>query len=149
MMKRAFSRVPGTRLASKRTLLLGTGMQSIEPPELVPHRYWQFLNTQDVFFQIRLWPLWAQRLILLPHKSDSQMYNLFFFLNANGLLPGLCKSWIIAFDYDWREKRLVDGVYTPKEIIDMNKVMVKAYNGTLLQGNKRVFDITLGRPVNM
>lgn len=149
MMEFFIRAFPRTRLASKRTLLLGTGMQSIEPPELVPHRYWQFLNTQDVFFQIRLWPLWAQRLILLPHKSDSQMYNLFFFLNANGLLPGLCKAWIIAYDYDWRLKRLVDGVYTPKEIIDMNKVMVKGYNGTLLQGTKRVFDITLGRPVNM
>jgi len=124
-------------------------MSSIEPEDLVTHRYWQFLNNQDVFFHIRLWPVWAQRLVLVPHKNNDQMYNLFFFLNANGLLPGLCKSWIIAFDYDWRLKRLVDGVYSPKEITEINRVMVKAYNGTLLQGKKRVFDIIQGRPVNM
>jgi len=124
-------------------------MQVIEPPELIPHRYWQFLNTQDTFFQIRLWPLWAQRLILLPHKSDSQMYNLFFFLHANGLSPGFCKAWIIAYDYDWRSKELVKGAYSDKEILDINKVMVKAYNNQLLQGNKRVYDIVEGRPVNM
>lgn len=117
--------------------------------EFATHRYWQFLDTQDIFFRISLWPLWAQRLVLLKHKSDSQMFNLFFFLNANGLTPGYCRGWIIAYDYDWQRKTLINGEYSQKELVDINKVMVKAYNGTLLQGNKRVFDLVERRPVNM
>jgi len=143
------ARFPKRACESCRLHLLGTGSLSIMDFDTVTHRYWQYLNQQDIFFPISLWPLWAQKLILLPHKSDSQMFNLFFFLNANGLLPGFCKAWIVAFDYNWADKKLIDGVYTQKEVEDINKVMVKAYQGKLLEGNKRVYDMILKRPVVM
>jgi len=117
--------------------------------ELVTNRFWQYLNRQDTFFHVQHWPLWAQRLILLPHKNDNQMFNLFYFLHGNGLSPGFCKAWIMAYDYDWAKKALIEGTYTKKEVLDINKLMVKAYQGELLNGKKRVYDLIDGRPVNM
>jgi len=142
-------RVHTLRVHPDITYYLGTASLHIKMEDRITNRWWQYLDRQDIFWKISLWPVWAQTDILLPHKNDSEMYNLFFFLNANGLLPGLCKQWIMGMDYDWATKRQIDGVYSPKEILDMNKVMVKAYQGTLLEGKKQVYDMLLRRPVNM
>jgi len=60
---------------------------AVDIPQLMLNRYWQYLNKQDKFFKISEWPQWAQVNMVRPHKSDSQMYNLAYFLIGNGLDP--------------------------------------------------------------
>ncbi len=104
--------------------------------------------TQDIFWKWSLWPQWTKQLILLDHKSDSQMFNLTFFFLANGLPPALTKIWVTAGDVRDHVPLLGTG-YSPKEHQDLRRVLMKYQNGTLFKGDKKVFDMILGRPVLM
>ena len=109
------------------------------------HRLWFFLNTkQDSFFPAKFWPAWAQELIVLAHKSDSQMYNLMFFFLANGVYPPTAKRWVRSADY--KDGELRNGVYKDKELADMSRVVIRAARGDLFTGEKKVWSMHEQRP---
>ncbi len=109
-------------------------------------RYY-FNKGQDYWFNYHLWPIWAQQLILLEHKSDSQMFNLMFFFLGNGLAPGTSKNWVMASDYV--KDDFLYGPYTKKEIQDIDRIIIKAANNQLFKGLKKVYDMIQQRPIYM
>ena len=110
------------------------------------HKIWHYLNTkQDSFYQVRFWPPWAQQNITFPHKNDSQMYNLFYFLLWNGVYPLTAMKWITMADV--RNGEPVKGVYSNKELMDMDRVLVRHANGQLYLKSKKVFDMVANKPV--
>lgn len=108
------------------------------------HKIWYYLNNQDDWYKIRNWPAWAQSLVTLAHKNDSQFYNIFVFLVVNGAAPGLALQWSRAGDVQGRT--LVAGVYSGKELLDQDRIMDRWSAGTLIASGKRVFDMRKGRP---
>ncbi len=76
------------------------------------------------------------------------MFNLTFFFLANGLPPALTKVWVTAGTTQNNELVLGSG-YSPKEHQDIRRVLMKYQNGSLFKGDKKVFDMILGRPVMM
>jgi hypothetical protein len=113
------------------------------------HKIWYYLDkTQDSFWRIRYWPCWAQHAITLPHKNDSQMYNLFYFLIGNGLYQYTADEWIKMWDVE-NGLPQQSPLYKTKELQDMVRIHVKHDNGDLFTGRKTVFDMHLGRPMKM
>ncbi len=106
-----------------------------------------FEKTQDSWWKLSKWPLWAQTLILLTHKSDSQMYNLMFLFLANGLPPEVARQWATAMDA--HSGILTSGPYSQKEEQDILRVLIKHANGTLYTGKKKVMNMVSGRPEYM
>ncbi len=84
---------------------------------------------------------------MIPHKNDSQMYNLMFFLLANGLYPPTALQW--TFMADTAQGVPVKGVYKLKEINDAARVIQKHDSGDLYTGKKKVFDMFQQRPILM
>ncbi len=102
---------------------------------------------QDSFWPISQWPAWAQQLFLIQHKNDSQVYNLMFFLLANGLVPFMALKW--ALMADTRNGEPVMGTYSNKELNDAARITQRHISGDLYQGKKKVFDMYQGRPILM
>lgn len=115
-----------------------------EPHQL---RIWSYLNhRQDIFWPIDQWPSWAQRQIVLTHKSDSAMFNLAVFFLVNGLPEEVAFDWIRCRDV--RGTQLVEGNYSLKEYADMERLRWRWGRGLLPLRGKRVYDMNLRRPVD-
>lgn len=102
---------------------------------------------QDSFWPLREWPEWARTAIVLAHKKRSDRFNLMFFLLGNGLDPYTAASWVLAQDYVGG--RLKAGQYDDNAMKDILGVWDRHNAGTLYKGDKKVFDMTLGRAVMM
>lgn len=108
------------------------------------HRIWERLRDSSTWYAVNTWPAWAQRNITLPHKSDSQAYNLFVFLVANGLSPSIAGSWLVTSDV--KDGKPVTGRYSIKELGDIDRLKTRWSAQTLVAPGKRVFDLITGRP---
>lgn len=114
-----------------------------------PHqlRLWSHLRLkQDVFWPSSEWPAWVQELIVLPHKSDSQVFNLAVFFLVNGLDEATTFTWVLARDV--RNGNFLEGSYSLKERQDVERIRFRWSSGTLPLEGKRVFDMKSGLPMN-
>jgi len=83
-------------------------------------RLWNFLNTsQDLFYPIRYWPLWIQRIALLEHKSGVQRYDLFKYFVGNGVDPVQALRMIIVADVI--DGKAISGVYDAAALREMDR----------------------------
>ena len=110
-------------------------------------RIWAYLNhRQDIFWPVETWPAWAQQMITLPHKGDSQVFNLAVFLLVNGLNEENTIRWITAQDF--QNGQFLEGHYSSKEWNNINKFRDRWRRGLLPLQGKRVYDIASGRPLD-
>lgn len=110
-------------------------------------RVWNYINRQDLFWHMSLWPEWAQTAMLMEHKTYDRRYDLIYFLTANGLDPDVALEWITCRD-------VVNGTclteaYDKHAWRDMLGLIKKAKEGTLLHGNKPMLDMIIGRVQRM
>lgn len=113
------------------------------------HLIWNCLSNYDGFYPVQQWPAWAQIQAINMHKNDNEVYNFMYFLIANGLPADEARTWALAktckngkIQWDDTQTR-----YSKKETAEASRIMYKAVSGTLLNGKKRVFDLTAGRPL--
>jgi len=110
-------------------------------------RIWAYLNhRQDIFWSVETWPSWAQQMIVLEHKGDSQVFNLGVFLLLNGLNEETTVKWITARDF--KDGQFVEGFYSQKEWNDIDRFLQRWRGGLLPLQGKRVYDIASGRPLD-
>lgn len=112
------------------------------------HLLWYYFNTQDIFFSIDKWPLWAQKQMLKPHKSHKDYYELFGFLVYNGLHPEIADDWISAKSTTMDRSRLIYEQYDASYHRSAMENMERARNGTLFGHGRRIFDMIQGRVVS-
>ncbi len=129
------------------SIYLGTGMDKATL-SVKQHKVWYFLDhVQDSFWPISQWPQWTQFIAMIPHKNDSQVFNLMFFLLANGLYPQKAMQW--ALMADTHQAYPVKGVYSMKEVNDAARILQRHASGDLYQKKKKVYDMISGRPILM
>lgn len=132
------------------------------------HLWWQILSKID-WWPIQTWPEWAQVLAMKAKKSDSNMYNLMYFLSAeNDMDPYGAARIVLAvgargggpggfqLTSDWPYGPVEDilrtnrpgVVYSAKEIRDTARVVKKALDGQLYDPRKRVYNMIASRPLS-
>lgn len=91
-------------------------------------RLWNFLNNdQDDFWPISTWPLHLQMDMLRAHKNSFMRYNLFKFLNGNGVDPTKAVQMIYIQD-------VVKGVPYPG---DYDAVALREFQGMIDKAKAR------------
>jgi len=112
------------------------------------HLIWNFFSNpeQSGFFPVQEWPVWAQIQVINQHKNDNEVFNFFYFLAANGVPAEQARIWTLA-DNVSNGKIVLGERYSKKEVADANRILYKHLEGRLLNGRKRVFDLTAGRPL--
>lgn len=110
-------------------------------------RMWNYFNKQDLFWPIRLWPLWAQQDMMLFHKKYTQRYKLHRFLVFNGMNPMVAASWIYISDISGTGVPLA-GIYDNSAVAQINGQIQQAKDGTLWKRSHRIFDMITRYPEN-
>lgn len=116
-------------------------------------RLWNYGNSEefkDFFWPVRQWPMWAQQLFLKYHLRYQERYSLFFFLAANGLNPLMIPKVVLGNDVATFKGRpqFVATDYSDKSRRHVTYDMPKQLKeGRLFKGEKKVFDMVLGRAV--
>lgn len=127
------------------------GTSHIRPSDPREARLWNYLNRQDdIFWPIRLWPIWVQRIALKDHKGNRDRFAMFFFLVSNGLDPKRAVFWIKGHDVGSKGDNkgfLLSGDYDTHEYRHFLQMEKQVTDGTLFKGRKLVFDMTKRRIV--
>lgn len=111
-------------------------------------RVWNFWNRDDTaFFPVRLWPPWAQELLLQEHRNNNERYRLATFLLCNGLFPPLVEEAVLGWDVHRRGDRLIpqQGNYDENAKKDVRGLLLKYQQGHLSEHT--YYDMTLRRVV--
>jgi len=113
-------------------------------------RLLQFLHDQDEFPKGHVWPRWTLELFTKVDKREKDLYDLFFFLTANGLSPESASDWVLALDY--RNGRLVlNQRLREKRQAQIVRLKKRAYSRELFIGpdEKKIKNLTTGYVMNM
>ena len=99
-------------------------------------RLWNYLNNvQDDFWPIYKWPMWAQKAMLREHKDHKSRYELFAFLNGNGVVPTRAVQMIYFADYNVQTGP-IPGRYDAAALREFNDMIRKADAGDRTFYNK-------------
>jgi len=115
-------------------------------------RLWNYFNDQDEFYEIRLWPWWAQQLALSSHLSYSYRYELALFFLFNGLRPAIVEEWVLATDTRQMpgHRVLVSRGYDDAARAHVHSMIAQHESGDLYKNRRaRMFDMSLGAPVRV
>lgn len=121
----------------------------IRPSDRREARLWNYFNKQDdLFWPIRQWPTWMQRMALKEYKGNRDRFGMFFFFVSNGLNANTAKHWIMAKDVSsggWDKGFLLFGDYDTHAYRQFRQLERQLNTGTLFKGNKLLFDMTKRR----
>jgi len=101
-----------------------------------------FLNKEEFFFPIRVWPTWAAEDVLNPHKDNPMRFKFFQFLTFNGLDPEVAKQWTLMSDVRYGEP--IAGTYDNSASTQLDSCIKHAADGTLFD-RLACMDMKLGR----
>ena len=117
------------------------------PKSMRESRLINFFQQQDVFFQYRFWPRWAQVMILLEHKKNNERYNMMCFLMGNGLEGRTAVDWTAS--YDFYNGVLERGQYDNYAAVDLIQMYQKNQIHEFFQKNKQVYCMVNCRVITM
>jgi len=106
-------------------------------------------SVQDVFWPLRDWPVYLQKIALQAHKQRRERFRFFQFLVFNGLSPGWAATFVQLHDYQ-NQEAILDPVWTFKHTKHIHEMNLQLQKGTLFHtstGPASVFDMIERRVV--
>ena len=113
-------------------------------------RLWSYFALgQDIFPSIQKWPWYAEQDVMTLEKKANARYNLFFFFVSNGLEPITAANWCTVYDVPPGQSEPVLKELTRREQDDYKGMIIKAHEGTMFKGTRRIIDINVKAPPRM
>lgn len=100
-------------------------------------------SSQDIFWPLRDWPGYLQKIALSRHKNRRDRFRFFQFLVFNGLDPSWAATWTQLYDYQ-QELAILDPLWTTKHTKHILEMFHQLREGKLFHtslGPSQVFDM--------